>query len=120
MSRRDLNGLRRAAVGLADRLQKLRIPSLRVAPAFAEEEHYNGGWSIHVATWSGRDVKIAVSLDQYSRARKRAFSNELKDLGLTGNITLQFLDAHKSYLKHHQVRFERECARRGRNRKSGG
>ena len=30
---------------------------------------------------------------------------ELDDLGLAGEITVEFLEAHKFYLKHHQVRF---------------
>jgi hypothetical protein len=30
---------------------------------------------------------------------------EFDDLGLAGEITVEFLEAHKFYLKHHQVRF---------------
>ena len=30
---------------------------------------------------------------------------ELDDLGLAGEITVEFLEAHKFYLKHHQLRF---------------
>lgn len=73
MSQRDLNRLDRAAAGLADRLSALRIGSLKVASTFAPEEHYNGGWSTEVAKWSAHGVTIAVSLDRYSRARKRSF-----------------------------------------------
>src|SRR4051794_13925134 len=73
MSQRDLNRLERAAAGLADWIRGLRTRSLKVASTFTAEEHYNGGWSTDVAKWSGHGVTIAVSLDRYSRARKRSF-----------------------------------------------
>jgi predicted restriction endonuclease len=46
-------------------------------------------------------------------------AEELTDLGLARDISIEFFEGHKPYLRHHRARFE-ECVRPRRKRRSGG